>query len=206
MERMPRRVGAIIAAIRRTRQPASTSMHNENKRHFAACAVAMVLAWPLAPVRAQANWQLAAGATLEEGGAIELARRSPRWEVALGWVSEQSVLIHYISFACPYAGAPPESCTQQVRDAHEAVDPYAYVSIQRRFEFRRSEWLRPTLGLGLVGQSDTNEYVTTPVNISLSAGLSLGRVFGIEWRHFSNGGAEKPNLGQDTLLLRWQFR
>ena len=65
--------------------------------------------------------------------------------------------------------------------------------------------LRPVAGVGLVAQSDTNAYVSTPVNFSLSLGLAVGERVSVEWRHFSNAGTDGPNLGQDTMLLRWRF-
>ncbi|MCC7259062.1 MAG: acyloxyacyl hydrolase [Gammaproteobacteria bacterium] len=158
------------------------------------------------PVAAQAvTWQMATGVTLEEGGAVELSGRARRWEVAAGYVSEQQVLIHRITPVCPVAGAPAGSCRHDVRDEVDAVDPYAYLSVQRRFEYREGAWLRPQLGLGLVAQSDTNEYVSSAVNFSLSAGVALGERVALEWRHFSNAGTVGPNLGQDAVLLRWQF-
>lgn len=161
-----------------------------------------------APARdgAAATWQIAGGATLEEGGAVEIARRSRGWEIALGYLGEQRVDVRYLTPVCPWQGAPREACTTRTRDAREPVEPYAYLSVQRRFEFREGAWLRPVAGVGLVGQTDTNEYVSTPVNFSLSLGLGLGRQLALEWRHFSNADASGLNLGQDTVLLRWQFR
>jgi hypothetical protein len=121
-------------------------------------------------------------------------------------VTEQTLLINYITSHCPYEGAPAEYCTTDVRRDHGLVDPYAYFSVQRRWEFRRGRRMRPLAGLGLVAQSDTNAYVSTPVNFSLSLGLAVRERVSLEWRHFSNAGKEQPNLGQDTVLLRWRLR
>jgi hypothetical protein len=155
---------------------------------------------------AAATWQFSGGATLEEGGALEVARRSRGWELALGWVGEQRLEVRYLTPVCPWEGAPREACSTRVRDGQQPVDPYAYISAQRRFEFRSGRWLRPVAGIGLVAQTDTNAYVSTPLNFSLSLGLGLGERFGLEWRHFSNADTSGLNLGQDTVLLRWQFR
>ena len=155
---------------------------------------------------AAASWRLSAGPTVDDGTAVEVSRRSPDWEIALGYIGEQRVLVRYLTLICPYEGAAPDACTTSVRRAHEPVDPYAYLSVQRRFEFRQDARLRPVIGLGLVGQSDTNEYVSSPVNFSFSLGLALGDRAALEWRHFSNAGIEGPNLGQDTILLRWALR
>jgi hypothetical protein len=175
---------------------------NHKKSHLRS-ALAICLLGPAAA--GAASWQVSAGGTPERGGAFEVARRDRDWEIALGYVTEQRVLIHYLSIICPYEGAPPATCKPSVRDVVEPVDPFAYLSVQRRFEFRRHARLRPVLGVGFVGQSDTNEYVSTRLNFSLSLGVGLGEDVAIEWRHFSNAGADGPNLGQDTVLLRWQF-
>lgn len=169
-----------------------------------ATATGLVLAL-LAADAGAADWQLSAGATLEEGGAMEVALRSRRWEYAIGWVSEQEVLVRYLTPTCEYVGSPAQSCSTDVRRSREPVDPYAYLSVQRRFEFLRGSPVRPQAGLGLVVQSDTNEYVSTPVNFSLSLGLAVGERLAVEWRHFSNGDAEGHNLGQDAILLRWRL-
>ncbi len=150
------------------------------------------------------TWHLSSGPTTQEGGAMEFAGRNERWEVAAGYVSEQAVLIHQLTPTCPYPGTGG-GCRYSSQDFQRIVDPYAYLSVQRRFEFRDGAMLRPQFGLGLVAQSDTNEYVSSPVNFSLSLGLALGQRVALEWRHFSNADTEGPNLGQDAVLLRWQF-
>ncbi len=169
-----------------------------------ACCV--ILLGAVARGGAAATWSLSAGPTIDDGAAFELSRRSPRWEIALGYIGEQQVSVRYMTPVCPYEGAPPDACATDVQRGRESVQPYAYLSIQRRFELVRDSPLRPVFGLGLVGQSDTNPYVSSPVNFSLSLGLAVGRRASIEWRHFSNGGLEEPNLGQDTILLRWTLQ
>ncbi len=164
----------------------------------------LVLLLATAPTMA-AEWQLSAGATLEEGAAIELSRESRGWEVALGLVTRQQVLVNYITPICPYEGAPGDLCSRDVRQAQESVSPFSYLALQRRFELREGARFRPRVGIGLMGTSETNEYVSTPVNFSLSAGFALGDSLSVEWRHFSNADADGPNLGQDALLLRWRF-
>lgn len=197
----------ITVSVQPAQRPLLRRSRMKNKKHKMprGATAALLLVSFLAQDAGAATWQLSAGATLEEGGAFEVARRSKRWELALGYVTEQRVLVNYITPTCPYLGAPPDACTTDVRHVHESVDPYAYFSVQRRFEFRQGARLRPLAGLGIVAQSDTNEYVSTPVNFSLSLGLAVGERVSLEWRHFSNGGVEGPNLGQDTVLMRWRF-
>jgi len=179
---------------------------NNNKPRKPADVVAIFLLSTLFARQATAAiWQLSAGATRYEGGAVELSGRSHDWEVALGYVTEQTVLINYITPSCPYEGAPRYSCTADVTRRYGSVDSYGYLSVQRRFEFRRGAPLRPLAGLGLVAQSDMNPYVSTPVNLSLSLGLAVGERLSVEWRHFSNADTGGENLGQDCVLLRWQL-
>lgn len=178
----------------------------DKKKNMRSARLAVFL-WMIlvADSEAAASWQYAAGATLEDGGAVEVSGRAVDWELAAGYVSEQRVRVNYITPQCPYAGAPADSCMNSEKHVQEAVSPYAYLSLQRRFEFRQGAYLRPQAGLGVVAQSDTNEYVSSPVNFSLSLGLAFGDIMALEWRHFSNAGTQGPNLGQDTLLLRFRF-
>ncbi len=179
----------------------SAGMNKKNTNALASVAVLLLSAMPAMA----AEWQLSAGATLEAGGAIEVSRQSRGWEAALGLVTRQQVLINYITPTCPYEGAPGALCSRDVQRSRESVAPFAYMSLQRRFEFRDGARFRPRIGIGLMGTSETNEYVSTPVNFSLSAGFALGDALSVEWRHFSNANADGPNLGQDALLLRWRF-
>jgi hypothetical protein len=152
-----------------------------------------------------ADWLVAAGPTRTDGYALELARSTPRWEVAIGYVGEQQVNVKTLQDTC-YAqvvGAP--RCETDVSVAKRAVDGYGYLSAQRRFTFRGDAWLKPVLGVGAVASTDTNPYVSSTLTFSLSAGLKFGERYLLEWRHFSNAGIVQPNLGQDILLLRGRW-
>ena len=152
-----------------------------------------------------ATWQLAAGPTRSEGSAVEIARSTARWETALGYVSSQEVDVNTVQDLCIAGAAGPE-CVTVHSTVRRSVDEYAYLSVQRRFAFRTDRTVRPILGFGIVGNTDTNPYVSSPLTFSLSAGLRLGERWSLEWRHFSNAGMKQPNLGQDILLLRASFR
>lgn len=169
-------------------------------------ALVVVAGFATAAVARAATWQLSAGPTLYDGGAVEVSRRSGRWEVALGYVGEQSVLVRHVTPICPWAGAPAAACSEDVRRADESVDPFGYLSVQRRFEFAGWRGLRPVFGLGLVTQTGTNAYVSSAVNFSLAAGLEFSERLSLQWRHFSNAGLDGPNLGQDLIQLRWALR
>jgi hypothetical protein len=152
-----------------------------------------------------ANWQLAAGPTRADGSAVEISRSTTHWEMALGYVTDQQVRVQTVQDTCTAGPAGPE-CITLTASAERPVDSYGYFSVQRKFAFRDDATLRPILGLGVVANSHTNPYVSSAVTFSLSAGLRLGGGWSLEWRHFSNAGAEQPNLGQDMLLLRTTLR
>lgn len=158
-----------------------------------------------APPAIGATWQVAAGPTRSDGSALEIARSTARWETALGYVSEQEVNVRTLQDTCTAGAAGPE-CTTLASTAERPVASYGYLSVQRKFRFREGATLQPMLGIGLVANSDTNPYVSSPLTFSLSAGLRIGERWSLEWRHFSNAGLEQPNLGQDILLLRATFQ
>jgi len=153
---------------------------------------------------AAATWQLSAGPTDSDGSALEIAGAVPRWEVALGYVSVQRVAIRTEQDVCYARATGPECIILKDTDERD-VNDYGYLSVQRRFAFRQDAQLQPILGLGVMASSDTNPYVSSNFAFSLSAGLRLGSRWTLEWRHFSNAGLAKPNLGQDIMLLRGQF-
>ncbi len=151
-----------------------------------------------------ASWQIAAGPTRSDGSALEIARSTARWETALGFVSEQAVDVRTLQDTCT-AGATGLECVTLSGTAERPVASYGYLSVQRKWSFREGDRLQPTLGIGVVANSDTNPYVSSALTFSLSAGLRISRRWTVEWRHFSNAGLEQPNLGQDILLLRGTF-
>lgn len=152
-----------------------------------------------------ADWLVAAGPTRSDGYALELARSSALWEVALGWVGEQRVNVRTLQDTCYARPAGLPVCETESSTAKRDVPGFGYLSAQRRFTFRGDAWLRPVLGAGLVASTDTNPYVSSHVTFSLSAGMRFGERWLLEWRHFSNADLEGPNLGQDMLLLRGRW-
>ncbi len=166
---------------------------------------AFVLLLAVAPAAPAADWLLAAGPTRSDGAAVEVARTTGRWEVALGYVSAQRVDVITLQDTCYAQPVGLPECVTESERSRRTVDPYGYLSAQRRFSWRPGRRLRPVVGLGAVASTDRNPYVSSPVTFSLSAGLRLGERFTLEWRHFSNAGIVEPNLGQDMLLLRGQW-
>ena len=167
--------------------------------------ILIILSLGMLPASQAATWQLAAGPTRSEGSAVEISRSTVRWETAVGYVTDQDVNIHTLQDTCMAGIAGPE-CVTLSATVRRSVDGYGYLSVQRRFAFRPDATLKPILGFGVVANTDTNPYVSSPVTFSLSAGMRLGRRWSLEWRHFSNAGLKQPNLGEDMLLLRATFR
>ncbi len=157
-----------------------------------------------APASVAATWQIAAGPTRSDGSALEIARATARWETALGYVSEQEVEVRTLQDLCT-AGAGGPECVTLAGTATRPVASYGYLSVQRKWHFRQGATLQPTLGVGVVANSDTNPYVSSALTFSLSAGLRVSERWTLEWRHFSNAGLAQPNLGQDILLFRGSF-
>jgi len=166
--------------------------------------ILIILSLGMLPASQAATWQLAAGPTRSEGSAVEISRSTVRWETALGYVTEQEVSVQTLQDTCT-AGVTGPQCITLSGTMERSVDGYGYLSVQRRFAFRPDATLKPILGFGVVANTDTNPYVSSPITFSLSAGLRLGARWSLEWRHFSNAGLKQPNLGQDILLLRADF-
>ena len=143
----------------------------------------------LATLPANAGWMLAAGPTRSDGAALELSRLTPRWDLALGYVSAQQVDVNVNQDTCYAQPIGLPACVTESWREEQDTDDYLYLSVQRRYALPRLGPARPVFGLGLVGQTDTNAYVSSPVSFSLSLGFNLG---------------ERAS-GQDMLLLRWQF-
>jgi hypothetical protein len=152
-----------------------------------------------------AEWLVAAGPTRSDGYALEVARSTTHWEVALGWVGEQRVNVRTEQDTCYAQPVGLPVCETLTSRTERRVPGYGYLSAQRRFTFRSDGWLKPVLGAGLVASTDTNPYVSSHVTFSLSAGMRFGERWLLEWRHFSNADLRGPNLGQDMLLLRGRW-
>jgi hypothetical protein len=180
------------------------ALPRQRPARLAGALLGVVVAGSTLPARA-ADWLFAAGPTRSDGGAVEIARTTPRWEVAAGYVSSQRVNVITVQEVCLAQPVGLPVCEDQTTRSRRDVDGYGYLSLQRRFSWRDDRFLRPVIGVGAVALTDKNPYVSSPVTFSLSAGLRFGQRVTLEWRHFSNAGLEGPNLGQDMLLLRGRW-
>ena len=173
------------------------------RRHITRTVLALT-AIILSNVATADGWRVSGGLTTNEGAAVEGAYQRGPWEVALGYAGSQDVNVNVLSDSCRIAVSQVE-CGVTKERVRRDVDDYLYLSFQRLFEWRRGRRFRPVFGLGAVGQSDTNAYVSSYLNFSLSVGLNVGERALVQWRHFSNADLNEPNLGQDIVLLSWRL-
>jgi hypothetical protein len=106
-----------------------------------------------------------------------------RWELALGYIADQE-----------------NSCDRYC----DEVPAYGYASVTRIVLFPITNDIDIVMGLGLMAASDTSALLSRATNISVQAGVEVGRVR-LVYRHFSNGGTESSNYGQNLLLLGYRF-
>ena len=148
--------------------------------------------------------RMSAGITRHAAQTLELAYAIKKWDIALGYITSQTVDARIHTDTCKDPSLQPP-CDHIVLPGKMDLSPYFYASLQRIHEFRRDRAVRPFAGLGVAAYSDTNPLVSSPLGFSLSAGMNIGEHFGLQWRHFSNAGIQQPNIGQDVLLASWRL-
>jgi len=147
---------------------------------------------------------MSVGITRQNAETLELAYGIKKWDLALGYIGSQIIDARVHTNICKDPGLQPP-CDHIVLDGEMELNPYYYASLQRIHEFRRGRAVRPFAGLGVAAYSGTNPLVSSPLGFSLSAGMTIGERFGLQWRHFSNAGIQQPNIGQDVLLASWRL-
>ena len=148
--------------------------------------------------------RLSVGVTTESAENLEVAYSLKKWDLAFGYVGSQVIdAIMKTDFCAEPFQLPP--CERLFVDTTLKVQPYYYASVQRILELRSERFIRPFAGLGLSAYSGTNPLVSSPIGFSVSLGINLGERFTLQWRHFSNGGLDDPNLGQDILMAGWRL-
>ena len=70
---------------------------------------------------------------------------------------------------------------------------------------RLATYRRVTLGLGIASWQHTNRALGDEFTFSLSMSYRLGENWDVRYRHFSNGGTQQPNSGQDILFIGYRF-
>jgi hypothetical protein len=150
------------------------------------------------------GFRLSVGVTTDSAENLEIAYSLKKWDVALGYVGSQVIPAKMKTDFCAEAFQLPP-CERLVVDTTLELQPYYYASMQRILELRSERLIRPFVGLGVSLFSDTNPLVSSALGFSVSLGINFGERLTLQWRHFSNGGIDQPNLGQDILMAGWRL-
>lgn len=126
-----------------------------------------------------------------------------RWDLAVGYLAGQETPCDACRQSGYVAFQTPDGIEYEYVDQQDA-DPYWYLSGTRTFNFDLGRGFTAVTGVGLMVASETNVLLSRSVNFSLQAGLQYKRVR-FQYRHFSNAGTKLPNLGQNLLLIGYQF-
>jgi hypothetical protein len=167
--------------------------------------IIILVAVLLCPFAHADNLRMSVGVTRYSSESLELAYSiRKKWDIALGYVGSQTLDANIHTNTCKDPSLKPP-CDHVVLTGEMELNSYYYASFQRIHEFRRDRTIRPFAGIGLAAYTDTNPLISSPLGFSLSAGMNIGERFDVQWRHFSNAGFEKPNMGQDMLLAGWRL-
>ena len=115
-----------------------------------------------------------------EGGLLLISDRvTPKWELSLAYVSEQH---------CHCAG---------VNELMENIG----ITGARLGQYKSLEF-----GIGASFWQNENRAFGEKFNVHALLGWNVSKKFAVRYRHWSNAGSGRPNLGQDALSLAWFFK
>lgn len=140
---------------------------------------------------ASAELRLEAGPTylsdeLSDGWSIVINDRiTPKWDIGMGYVSEQRVLPSWEEDR----GLPATD-----------VGTNLFIHGQRIISYEKFE-----LGIGVAFFQNTNRALGKDFVSSVSLGWNFSDSLSIRVRHFSNAGSGTPNLGQDLVTFGFSF-
>lgn len=121
-------------------------------------------------------------AEYSDGGAFILREKwADRYSVSLGYISEQWVVPR--------------------KEPRTYVKENAFIGVMRHVK----PWGCLELGIGGAWFANTSRALGTNANFSLELACEVSPRFDVSWRHFSNAGTGTPNMGQDILLVRYNF-
>jgi hypothetical protein len=106
--------------------------------------------------------------------------------------------------------ASNQVATDAESQGHHLAAPYWGASVSRRWEILKVGPVRTYFGFGL--SYKTSEDVLSATNWNFAEQLafrvdpeSVPAIFELSFRHWSNGGVESPNRGQDFAMLMVRF-
>ncbi len=123
------------------------------------------------------------------GGAIVLSERFGKYDVGIGYVSEQDIHV-----TCGPHLPATSKCDFDIR-------ANIFVHAQRIVKYKRCE-----MGIGPAYFQNTSRVFGKGFNFGLMLGCSVTDKLSIRIRHWSNSGSASPNLGQDLLSVAWTFQ
>ena len=127
-----------------------------------------------------------------EGGLLVFSERiTPKWDVYMGYISEQVVQ------TCNRADAIPPYCRFTPREN-------LFVGVNRVVAVPLFD-MPLELGFGPAYFQNINRAIGCKFSAGLSIKWLFNEHFNIGVRHWSNGGSCSPNLGQDAFTFGWRF-
>lgn len=115
------------------------------------------------------------------GGSIMISENAGKWSFGGGYVSEQFVK------TCPRV------------DCENDIEPNIFFQVQRVVKY--NHW---QMGIGPAYFNNTNRALGTNLTWGLMLGYKWDK-WAIRFRHYSNAGSGKPNMGQDMLTIGYTF-
>jgi len=116
-----------------------------------------------------------------KGQSLLLTERWDKYSIGVGYITKQEVT--------------DRSGTTYYPRENVFVHGMRHITIHDRVE----------LGLGVGYFNDTNRALGSNFQFSLLARYNLGERWTINFRHFSNAGSQRPNMGQDMLTVGYRL-
>ena len=142
---------------------------------------------------AKADVQLELGPTnlsgdWAEGGGLLLSERFGRYDLGIGYISEQRVNV-----TCGPHLPKTSRCDFDIREN-------IFIHAQRIVKYKKCE-----MGIGPTWFQNTSRVFGKQLNFGLMIGCNISDQAFVRIRHWSNAGSASPNLGQDLLTIGWRF-
>ena len=143
--------------------------------------------------------EVVAGRTAHGANHWEFTYNPPsrNWRAGLTWTDNQQ-FTGPRGLACGSLGSAGPVCVW--RRLPVDLDGYASAYVQRMWNGRHVYG-----GVGLSVHPVRSPLLSLPASFRLSAGWRFDKQWAIEYTHMSNAHLRTPNMGQDVLLIRYEF-